>query len=121
MCQSDLPLKVGWAGSTLFARDVGPRERCGKEGHARGSRNATFEPSENERTVEINCWLGADVFDPPTPFAAQMIVAQAIGFGINDALETCLQSRPLRRVDLDLEQGELHALTEVTTSLGDTA
>ena len=86
MCQNDLPLEVGWAGSALFERDVGPRERCGKDGHARGSRNATSEPSENEGTVEINRWLGADVFDPPAPFAAQMIVAQTVGFGINNVL-----------------------------------
>ena len=41
--------------------------------------------------------------------------------GIDDAHELVLQHNPLRRIHLDLENGKLHALTEIEASLGDTA
>jgi hypothetical protein len=58
---------------------------------------------------------------PLPPVGAQVIVAQTVGLDIDDRLQPRLQSRPLRRIDLDFENGKLHPLAKILTGPRHTA
>ena len=55
------------------------------------------------------------------PIRPQMIVTQAVGLKIDDPFQPGFERDPLRRVDLDLKHGILHALAEIFSSPGHAA
>src|SRR4051812_1686616 len=60
------------------------------------------------------------MFHPALPIRAQIIIAQTVMLWLDQSLELCLQGGPSGRIDLDLEDGKLHTLAEITAGLADT-
>src|SRR5690606_21776807 len=88
--------------------------------HASGSRYHGAG-SDDQRPSQISGRLGAHMFDAPSPIRAKIIIAKAVPLRINDSLQRGLQRHPLGGLDLNLKDGELHALAIIATGLGDPA
>ena len=74
--------------------------------------------SENERAFNIISLFGAVMFDFVLPIGAEMIEAEAVGFGIDDVDEPVFEVDELGGIDLALEDGILDALAEVEAGFG---
>jgi hypothetical protein len=109
------------AHSDAFRAPYSPREAPVFLGHACLSRkpDPVSAFSHNERSIEIGGRLGAYVLNPASPIRAEIVIAHAVLAPVDDRFEARLQRRPLRRIDLDLEDRILHALPEIAASLGD--
>lgn len=74
---------------------------------------------DDQGTMQIKGGLGADVLNAPLPMLPEVIKAQAILGRINQVSQALFQKCPLRGINLNFKDGILHALTIVTTRLGD--
>src|SRR5438034_11311880 len=80
----------------------------------RGSfRFAHPQPSHDEGVVNIPHLLGAVMLHAPFPVAPEIVEAQAVFFRKVLAEESMLETCPLGRIDLALEDRVLDALAEV--------
>jgi hypothetical protein len=95
-----------------------PREPAWGTVCASGSR---FAASKQQRAIQIQRRLGADVLDAAAAVGAETVEAEAIVRLIDLVHEALAQCPPLRRVDLALEHRVLDALPEVEASPRDSA
>lgn len=68
--------------------------------------------------MQINRWLGADVFDASAAVGAEAIETQAIDGGIDLGGQSSPKSRPLSRIDFTLKYGVLDSLAKIETGAG---
>ena len=78
------------------------------------------EPQNDERAVQVERRLGADMLDAAVPVGAEIVEAQAVACRDRSRpASRALSADPLRRVDLALEDRVLHPLAVVLAGLGD--
>jgi hypothetical protein len=73
----------------------------------------------DDRPVQIDARFGANVFDAVFPVVAEVVVAEAIHFGVDDLVQDVLQFLQLSRVNKTLKDRVLHTLTVVLAFLRD--
>jgi hypothetical protein len=74
--------------------------------------------SDDKRSFHVISIIRSVVLDLVVPVAAEMIETEAVGFRIDDVQEAGFKADKLRGIYLALEDGILHSLPEVETSLG---
>ena len=86
---------------------------------APGVRGPGFQWSLNDqRAVHVESLFSTNVLDPSFPLSSEVIIAQAVMGWIDDRLQLSSEHHPLGRIHFALENGILHALSEVLTDLG---
>ena len=75
--------------------------------------------SEQERSLEIQCWFCANMLDPALPIFTKLIESQTVRHPVYFPHQTAAQSSPLLRIDLALKNGILDPLAKVETSPSD--
>lgn len=110
---------IPWFCDTLQVRARGPTRRnlfYSEQGFTFQTVRVRSDPGlDNQRSVQVNRRLGAEVLNLALPIRAKVIVSQAVDCRIDDLFQPRLEAHPLCGLDLNFEDRELDALAAIPT------